>query len=92
MAADWKVYQYLAEILVATDGTARVCQVDLEFVFTGDVRNVRLTQEIIEYVKDIITRNVRLCQVIIEVAYKPARAARSSDDYLDEFAENDFTW
>ncbi len=68
MAADWKVYQYLAEVLVATDGNVRVTQVDLEFVFTGDVRNVRLTQAIVEYIKDIVDRNVRLAQVIIEVA------------------------
>jgi len=92
LAADWKVYQYLAEVLVATDGNVRVTQVDTEFVFTGDVRNTRLSQTIIEYINDILTRNVFLTQIIIEVAYKPAHIAGNSNDYLDEFAESDFTW
>jgi len=92
MAADWKVTQYLAEVLIETDGNVRVTQIDLEYVFTGDVRNVRLTQAIIEYVNNITTRFVRLSQVIIEVAMKDPVTPGDSDDYLDEFSENDFTW
>lgn len=92
--ANWKVYQYLAEVLVETDGNVRLSQDICEVVIDRDQAGMhaRLSQTIIEYIKDIVDRNARLTQVIIEVAYKNPRDSGNPGDYLDEAAGADFAW
>lgn len=88
MAHEWKVYQYLVEVLLETDGNARATQVIVEYVEDQSTRTARVTQAIIEYVEDWSTRFARVTQVIIEVAEKNVIPR----GYLDEASAGNFTY
>lgn len=93
MAHDWKVYQYVAEILIEPDGNARATQFAIEYINDEDTRFVRATQAIIEYVNDQSTRFVRATQFIIEVAMgNHPTPGGNPGDYLDEASAGDFSW
>lgn len=86
---DFKLFQYLVEILVQLDGNARVSQFVVEYLIDQASRDARISQHIIETGDEVEHRDARISQFIIEVAFKNVNI---SLDYLDEAAAQDFTW
>ena len=89
MAHDWKVNQYVIEVLLESDGFARVSDLKIEYVEDQEDRLARITQCFIEYIQDQEDRFARVSQIFIEVIEE---IETSTSGYVDEASAGDFAW